>query len=208
MVSRKRVLSTGAIVLVMTATYQLRLQALSTSRFQDSKSSKDEGIKQILRHGRVLDRTATQPEGTSRPVVYEVGKVFQLDKKHCLLVASMREQGGHDFEIGNDGFVFERISDITPKKAIPINRLDPNYRLKSGALGIMGKFPVSGGVCPVRGQVAGWSPAPGCRFRLPVLHDPDLQAGPHRGSPGSSPRGSRRGVHSTSMGWEIPSGSQ
>ncbi len=51
-------------------------------------------LPRILRHGRVLGRTARQPEGTSRPVVYELGKLFQLDKEHALLVASMREQGG------------------------------------------------------------------------------------------------------------------
>ena len=36
----------------------------------------------IRRHGRLLGDAARQPEGTSRPAIYEVGKLFQLDRQH------------------------------------------------------------------------------------------------------------------------------
>jgi hypothetical protein len=70
-------------------------------------------------------------------------------REHGLLIASMREQGGHDFEVGNHGFVFRSLADIAPEKAVPINLLDPNYRLKSnGSAAVQGRFPVSGGFVP------------------------------------------------------------
>ena len=108
------------------------------------------GVPGILRHGRLLGRVVRQPAGTSRPVIYEVGKLFQLDREHGLLVASLREEGGHDFEVGNDGLVFKNLQELAPEKAIAINRLDANYRLKSnGAPAIQGRFPVSGAFVPL-----------------------------------------------------------
>src|SRR5262249_54086761 len=62
-------------------------------------------IKRIIHHGRLLARPAIQPEGTSREVAYELGHVLQLDRDHCLVVASMDEQGGGDLCVGNDAFV-------------------------------------------------------------------------------------------------------
>jgi hypothetical protein len=119
------------------------------------------GVPRTVRHGRVLGRVARQPEGTSRPVIYEVGKLFQVDREHGLLVASMREEGGHDFEVGNDGFVFKRLQDIAPEKAIPINLLDPNYRLKAnGAPAVQGRFPVSGGFVPLGSKLPDGRPHP------------------------------------------------
>lgn len=119
------------------------------------------GIRRIVPHGRLLRTAAKQPEGTSNTVIYELGKLFQLDRSHLLLVASMREQGGHDFCVGNDGFVFERLSDIAPEKAIPINRLDPHYRLKgNGAPAVQGRFPASGGFVPLGAKLADGKPHP------------------------------------------------
>jgi len=126
-----------------------------------SISGETAGIKRILRHGRILARAAAQPAETTRTVSYEVGKFFQLDRENCLLVASMREQGGHDFEVGNDGFVFKKLSEITAEKAFPINRLETNYRLKNGSgFGVMGKFPVSGGFVPLGAKLADGKPHP------------------------------------------------
>jgi hypothetical protein len=119
------------------------------------------GVPQIVRHGRLLGRVARQPEGTSRPVIYEVGKFFQLDRQHGLLVASLREEGGHDFEVGNDGFVFRNLHELVPETAIPINRLDPHYHLKSnGAPAIQGRFPVSGGFVPLEAKLPDGKPHP------------------------------------------------
>src|SRR5205807_3405258 len=98
----------------------------------------------FLRHGRLLDHPARQPEGTSRPVSYELGKLFQLDETHLLVVASMREQGGHDFEVGNDGVVFSDLSQIVPERAVPINRPDPQFHLADGRPAVLAKFPVNG----------------------------------------------------------------
>src|SRR5205823_1700057 len=100
---------------------------------------------EVIRYGKILDHPVSQPEHTTRPVSYEVGTVFQLDRDHCLLVASMREQGGHDFEVGNDAFVFQGINSVNPTNAITINRLDVDRPLKSGkGACVLGKFPATG----------------------------------------------------------------
>ena len=79
-----------------------------------------------------------------------------------LLTASLREQGGHDFAIGNDGFIFKDLSEIDPKRAIPINRLDPNYRFKSGkGSGVLARFPVGGAFVPLGAKLENGDPHPG-----------------------------------------------
>src|SRR5882757_10578756 len=79
-------------------------------------------IKRVVHHGRMLHSPAEQPENTSRAVNYELATCHQLDRDHCLLVASMDEQGGGDLCVGNDGFVIQKLSDVAAAKAIPINR--------------------------------------------------------------------------------------
>ncbi len=104
----------------------------------------------LIRHGRVLDHPTTQPEGTSKTVSYEIGKLFQLDQENVLLTASLREMGGHDFAVGNDGVVFSKLSEILPARAFAINRLDPSYKLKvTGAPAVLAKFPINGGFLPL-----------------------------------------------------------
>ena len=146
----------------------------------------------LIRHGRILDHPAVQPEHTTRPVSYELGSLFQLDQDHCLLVASMREQGGHDFAVGNDGFVFRNLKEITPQRAIPINRLDPNHRLRFGnEKSVLGKFPASGGFVPLGAKLADGSshPAAGTGFlfsgSLPFL--PDRSEGHPKSGPEDRP---------------------
>jgi len=142
----------------------------------------------VIRHGRVLAHPAAQPAGTTRPVSYEVGMTLQLDRDHALLVASMREQGGHDFEVGNDAFVFRHLSDIRPERAIPINRLELDRPRASGhGTCILGKFPANGGFVPLGATLADGSPNPaaGTGFLisgslpfLPNRTDGDPESGP------------------------------
>ena len=120
------------------------------------------GQPRLIRHGRLLSHPATQPEGTSKPVSYEIGKMLQLDREHVLLTASMREQGGQDFCVGNDGFVFRDISEIAVERAVPLNRPDPQYRLKSGrGGGVQAKYPGTGAFVPLGTKRADGSPHPG-----------------------------------------------
>ena len=119
------------------------------------------GIKRIIPHGRVLSRPASQPEGTSKPVCYELGQLYQLDREHCLLVTGMREQGGDDLNVGNDAFVFAKLPDLVPEKAIPVNRVDPAYRLRSGdGVGVQAQYPVSGAFVPLGARREDGSPHP------------------------------------------------
>ena len=119
------------------------------------------GIKRIIPHGRVLSRPARQPEGTSKPVCYELGQLYQLDQEHCLLVTGMREQGGDDLNVGNDAFVFTKLSELVPEQAIPINRVDPAYRLRSGqGVGVQAKYPVCGAFVPLGARLENGSPHP------------------------------------------------
>jgi hypothetical protein len=116
----------------------------------------------VVRHGRFLSVASKQPENTTHPAVYELGKLYQLDRDHAMLVASIREQGGHDFEIGNNAFIFKELKDIDERQAIPINRLDANYRLKTnGALAIQARYPVSGAFVPLGAKLPDGTSHPG-----------------------------------------------
>src|SRR5262245_20613322 len=71
-----------------------------------------QNINQSSLHRRILDRPAVPPEGTSCELAYELGSCHQLDRDHCLLVASMDEQGGGDLCVGNDGFIIQKLVDV------------------------------------------------------------------------------------------------
>lgn len=114
----------------------------------------------LLRHGRILDHPATQPEGTTQPASYEIGKLFQLDRDTALLAVSLREQGGQDFEIGNDGFIFRHLADIVPERAIPLNRLEPGYKMKSGKDAVLSKYPFNGVIVPLGAKLRDGTPHP------------------------------------------------
>ena len=85
------------------------------------------GIKKVIPRGMLLHVPATQPACSKLPTSYELGSCFQLDDTHGLLVSNLDEQGGPDLCVGNDAFVFEKLSDIRPEKAIIINRAEPEY---------------------------------------------------------------------------------
>ena len=114
----------------------------------------------LLHHGRLLDHPATQPEGTTKPASYELGKMFQLDQNTSLLVACLREQGGHDFQIGNDGFIFRNLDEIVPENAIPINRLDPTYITRAGQKSVLAKYGVNGFIVPLDAKLDNGQPHP------------------------------------------------
>ncbi len=134
---------------------RVRLAAPEGRRF-----SSTHGFTRMLRHGRLLDRPVTQPVGTDKPASYEIGKLFQLDRDTALVVAAMREQGGHDFEIGNDGFIIRSLAEITPVRAIPINRLDPNYTTRAGEKAVLAKYPVNGAIIPLSAKLEDGTPHP------------------------------------------------
>ena len=117
-------------------------------------------FKRLLHHGRILNHPATQPAGTTKIASYEIGKLFQLDRETALLAVSLREQGGQDFEIGNDGFIFKNLSEIAPQRAIPLNRLEAGYKMKSGKLGVLSKYPFNGVIVPLGAKLKDGSPHP------------------------------------------------
>jgi hypothetical protein len=108
------------------------------------------GIKKVIPRGMLLHAPAAQPACSKLPTSYELGACFQLDDTHCLLVSSLDEQGGPDLCVGNDAFVFEKLSDIRPEKAIIVNRAEPEYvgpgQTKASFLA---KYPVSGFFVPL-----------------------------------------------------------
>ena len=107
------------------------------------------GFQGIIHHGILLRRPSPLPEGSTNDVTYELGICFQLDKTHCLVVSSMDEAGGPDLCVGNDGFVFEKLSDIKAPKAIPVSRPEVGFKMKNGQTGYLAKFPVTGGFVPL-----------------------------------------------------------
>jgi len=128
----------------------------------DSKSLGGQGFKRVIPIGMLVHAPATQPPCSVRPVSYELGSCFQLDRNHCMLVCNMDEQGGPDLCIGNDAFVFEKLSDIRPEKAIIINRSETNYH-SPGREGVsfLAKYPVSGFFVPRGALMPDGKPHPG-----------------------------------------------
>lgn len=127
-----------------------------------STASTTPAFPKIVHHGLMLGRPAKKPEGTKGIVAYELGNIFQLDRTHCLLVASMDEQGGPDLCVGNDGFIFEKLSDIQAEKAIPLNRVETNYKLKTGkGTGLLAKYPLTGAFVPLGAKLEDGRPHPG-----------------------------------------------
>src|SRR6188472_3005230 len=120
------------------------------------------GIKKVIPRGMLLHAPAEQPACSKLPTSYELGASFQLDDTHCLLVSNLDEQGGPDLCVGNDAFVFEKLSDIRPEKAIVINRAEPQYvgtgRTKASFLA---KYPVSGFFVPLGALLSDGRPHPG-----------------------------------------------
>ena len=118
-------------------------------------------IRNVISHGKILDIPIRQPDGTKNCVAYECGRCFQLDRTHSLLVASMDEQGGHDMCVGNDGFIFQKLSDIKPESAISLNRPDENYKLKSrGGYAWLAKYPGRGWFVPLEAKMENGKPHP------------------------------------------------
>jgi hypothetical protein len=99
--------------------------------------------------GQILATPSRPVDGATQSVAYELGKCFQLDPDHCLLVASLDEQGGGDKCVGNDAYVFSRLTDIHPDRSIPLNRPDPRYRLAGGGSAWMSKYPATGAFVPL-----------------------------------------------------------
>jgi hypothetical protein len=120
------------------------------------------GFKRVIPIGMLVHAPAIQPACSVRPVSYELGSCFQLDKTHCMLVSNMDEQGGPDLCIGNDAFVFEKLSEIKAEKAIIINRSETNYYSpgREGA-SFLAKYPVSGFFVPRGALLADGKPHPG-----------------------------------------------
>jgi hypothetical protein len=119
------------------------------------------GFTKIIPHGMVLHQPATQPEGTKFPTVYITGMCFQLDRTHAMLSAGIEEQGGADLVVGGDAFVFEKLSDIKPEKAIPIIRTEVDYQLKSApGKGYLAKGFTNGGFVPLGALLPDGQPHP------------------------------------------------
>ena len=110
----------------------------------------------------LLHAPAIQPTCSKFPTSYELGNGFQLDDTHCLLVSSLDEQGGPDLCVGNDAFVFEKLSDIKPEQAIIINRAEPEY-IGPGqtSVSFLAKYPVSGFFVPLGALLPDGRPRPG-----------------------------------------------
>jgi hypothetical protein len=126
------------------------------------------GIKSIIEHGQLLRKPTQLPAGATGDVSYELAFCTQLDETHALIIVNLDEQGGGDLCVGNDGFVFEHISDIREENAIVINRVDPNFRMKNGEKGYLAKFPGPIGFIPLGAKLADGRdhPAAGTGFFL------------------------------------------
>ena len=73
----------------------------------------------------------------------------------------MDQQGGHDFCVGNDTFIFQKLADIKPENVIPLNWPDPDYPLKhSSGTAYLAKFPVTGGFVPRGAKLSNGKPHP------------------------------------------------
>ena len=119
------------------------------------------GIQKVIPRGMLLNKPARQPACSKLPTSYELGEAFQLDRKHCLLVSNLDEQGGPDLCVGNDAFIFEKLSDIQADKAIIINRAEPEY-VSPGRTNtsFLAKYPVGGFFVPLDALLPDGQPHP------------------------------------------------
>lgn len=117
------------------------------------------GIKRVLPGRMLVHAPATAPACSKLPTSYELGSCFQLDRDHCLLVSSIDEQGGPDLCVGNDAFIFTKLSDIKAENAIVINRAEPDF--KSGThTGFLAKYHCSGCFVPLGALLPNGKPHP------------------------------------------------
>jgi len=114
----------------------------------------------IIQHGMILRSPSTPPEGTTGSTAYELGCCLQLDREHCLLLASLDEQGGGDLVAGNDAFVFTALDEIQPAKAIIVNRGVPDFTMADGRKAYLAKFPAFGAFVPLGAKLADGSDHP------------------------------------------------
>jgi hypothetical protein len=155
----------NAIVAVMLAVVIVPLFGFAgdapTPTTAEKPNSLPPNIKRLIHHGRVLAHPAKQPEGTKLAVAYELGRCLQLDRDHCLVVASMDESGGGDLCVGNDAFVIQKLSDVAAEKAIPLNRAVQDYELTPGAeKTFLAKYPAVGTFVPLGAELPDGKPHP------------------------------------------------
>ncbi len=153
------VLSTVTLLAALGAT----APADDTKRTAQSSSSEKlpPNIKRLIHHGAMLTRPKEQPENTTKEVAYELGRCLQLDRDHCLVVASMDEQGGGDLGVGNDAFVIQKLCDLKTANAIPLNRAVKDYALMpGGGKAFLAKYPGVGWFVPRGALLADGKPHP------------------------------------------------
>lgn len=118
------------------------------------------GIKRVLPGQMLVHAPVKQPACSRLPTSYELGSCFQLDSTNCMLISNLDEQGGPDLCVGNDAFIFSKLSDIKAENAIVINRAEPQF--KSGTnTGFLAKYPVSGFFVPLGAVMPDGKPHPG-----------------------------------------------
>ena len=117
-----------------------------------SISSKSEelppNIKRLIHHGRILARPASQPEGTTRAVAYELGRCLQLGSRPLPDRGQHGRTGWRRLCVGNDCFVIQKLSDLVAGKAIPLNRSDKITKRCRRGEKISGKISGVGDICP------------------------------------------------------------
>jgi hypothetical protein len=155
----------GKIVLILA----LGLDRLSLGRAEDtnnqstaSPSAAYPGLKRVIPGRMLVHAPATQPACSKLPTSYELGSCFQLDRTNCMLVSNLDEQGGPDLCVGNDAFIFQKLSDIKADKAIIINRAEPEFKSPSQpGTSFLAKYPVSGFFVPLGALLPNGQPHPG-----------------------------------------------
>jgi hypothetical protein len=93
---------------------------------------------------------------------YGIGIPFQLTSSKGAIFCNIHLEYGatYDFEAGTDLIIFDDISNISSKEAIPINRNHEEINPNTGKLSIMVKYPVIGGFVPRDAKLTDKSPHP------------------------------------------------
>lgn len=117
--------------------------------------------KRLIAHGPQLRSPIYPVHGTSGAIAYELGSCYQLDDQHVLVLASLDEQGGGDLCVGNDAYVIRQLADLSPERALPVNRVETDYKMDDGRLAFLAKFPALAGVLPLDATLPSGEPHPG-----------------------------------------------
>lgn len=91
---------------------------------------------------------------------YGMGVPFQIGPTTAAMFCNIGCNASHDFEMGTDVIIFNRLSEIDAKNAIPISRSHEEFNPRNGEQYTVAKYTMRGGFVPLGAKCANGSAHP------------------------------------------------